>query len=126
MHPIRTVPRLARWIAAAMWITHGVWVLINQFHGFLLGEVFMAVGELLAGVMITRGKVGYDILATIISLFGGLLSALFLTKTPVVAGVASTMALVAVFATVLTIGVSAWDGYFDRQTNKQGEAQDNR
>jgi len=103
-------PRSLRWVASALWVAHGLWILVNQVHGFLPGEALVGAAELAAAFMIARGGMTHVAVATVIALISGLLSAIFLTKTPVVPGLTSTMALVAVTAAVLTATICLWDG----------------
>jgi hypothetical protein len=110
--PKYMAPGILRWGIGALWIVHGVWVLVNQLEGFLLGEALIGLAELAAAALIIQEKRGYDFLATTVSIVSGLLSALFLTKTPIIIGVPSAMALVAVLAMTCTISISAWDAIF--------------
>ena len=111
-------PRLLRWGVAALWLVHGLWILANQLQGVLPGEAAIALAEIAAAAMITKGTGGYDLLATIVSIVSGLLSALFLTKTPMVVGLAPAMALIAVLGTLVTTGICGWDA-IARQRSKQ-------
>jgi hypothetical protein len=100
--------RALRWVVGALWVIHGLWILRNQVHGILIGEALIGVAELASAFMLIRAKMAYVVVATIIALMSGLLSAIFLTKTPIVPGIASAMALVAVIGMVLTAIICIW------------------
>jgi len=92
-----------RWITSVLWAIHGVWVLAHQIEQFLVGAGLVGLAELGAAILITRGTRACDVLAMCVSLVSGLLSVIFLTKTPIVIDAYSMMALISVGATLLTI-----------------------
>jgi hypothetical protein len=89
---------------------------MNQLNGLLLGEAMIGLAELAAAVSITRQSRGWDVFATLVSLVSGLLCFVYLTKAPLPMGLSSLLAMVAVLATLCTIGVSVWDAVSRRQS----------
>lgn len=92
-----------RWAVAASWLARAVWILVNQFSGLLVYEVFVGVCALVASVCILQRRWVLAIVPSTIAVRAiGVPGYVFFGESSIQWTAQTAMALVAVLAAIAT------------------------